>query len=103
MLESFLGWWRERQARERQMLLGGAAILLVALVWLLAFEPAWAGRQRLAEELPAQRAELARMASMIDEARALESVASAAPASGSVRASPETSLAAAGPANGRPT
>jgi len=100
MLESFLGWWRERQARERRILIGGAALLLVAFVWLFAFEPAWQGRQRLADELPAQRAELARMASMIDEARALESLAGAATTSGSVRASLEKSLAAAGLGNG---
>ncbi|MCO5118579.1 MAG: type II secretion system protein M [Burkholderiaceae bacterium] len=100
MLESFLGWWRERQPRERRILAAGTAILLVALVWLLAFEPAWLGRQRLAEELPVQRAALARMASMIEEARALESVAGVAPASGSVRASLEKSLAAAGLDNG---
>ena len=72
MLEAFLGWWRERAPRERRILLAGAGILLVALVWLVAFEPAWVGRQRLAEQLPVQRAELARMASMIEEARALE-------------------------------
>ncbi len=100
MLETFLGWWRERPPRERRILVGGAAVLLVALVWLLAFEPAWVGRQRLAQELPAQRAELARMASMLDEARALESVAGAGPVSGSVRASLEKSLAAAGLAGG---
>lgn len=100
MLESFLGWWRERQTRERRILVGGGVVLLLAVVWLLVFEPAWSGRQRLAEELPAQRAELARMASMIDEARALESVAGATPPSGSVRASLEKSLAAAGLGNG---
>ncbi|MFA7506505.1 MAG: type II secretion system protein M [Burkholderiaceae bacterium] len=100
MLESLLGWWRERALRERRILVGGASILLVAIVWLFAFEPAWIGRQRLAQELPQQRAELARLASMIDEARALESVAGVAPASGSVRASLEKSLAAAGLASG---
>ncbi len=100
MLESFLGWWRERPTRERRILAGGAGVLLVALVWLLAFEPAWLGRQKLAEELPVQRAELARMASMIEEARALESAAGVATAGGSVRASLEKSLAAAGIGNG---
>jgi general secretion pathway protein M len=100
MIEAFLGWWRERAPRERRILAAGAGILLVALVWLVAFEPAWVGRQRLAEELPMQRAELARMASMIEEARALESAAGATSAVGSVRASLEKSLAAAGLAEG---
>ena len=72
----------------------------MALVWLVAFEPAWAGRQRLAEELPTQRAELARMASMMEEARALEATTRTASTGGSVRASLEKSLAAAGLAEG---
>ena len=100
MLETFLGWWRERAPRERRILVAGAAVLLVALVWLVAFEPAWAGRQRLAEELPTQRAELARMASMMEEARALEATTRTASTGGSVRASLEKSLAAAGLAEG---
>ncbi len=100
MLEAFLGWWRERAPRERRILLAGAGILLVALVWLVAFEPAWVGRQRLAEQLPVQRAELARMASMIEEARALEATTGVASTGGSVRSSLEKSLAAAGLSDG---
>jgi general secretion pathway protein M len=100
MLENVLNWWRERAVRERRILVAGALVLVVALLWLLAFEPAWEGRKRLAGELPEQRAKVARMASMIDEARSLEQAAGVAPAGGSVRSAIEKSLAAAGLAGG---
>ena len=47
-----------------------------------------------------QRAELARMASMIEEARALEATTGVASTGGSVRSSLEKSLAAAGLSDG---
>lgn len=96
MLESILGWWRERAPRERTILAAGLVVVLLAAVWQLAFEPAWKGRQRLAQDLPAQRADLARMAAMIDEARSLEALASTGQGAGSVRSALEKSLAAAG-------
>ena len=50
MIEKLLRWWSSLQIRERRMLGYGGAGVLVVLAYLLAFEPAWVGRQRLQAE-----------------------------------------------------
>jgi general secretion pathway protein M len=78
LLERGVRWWASLQARERRLLGTGAAVVALALAYLIAFEPAYAGRQRLAKELPALRAQLAQMEGLAAEARRLSGQASQA-------------------------
>ncbi|MEZ5649020.1 MAG: type II secretion system protein M [Burkholderiaceae bacterium] len=91
--------WRQLAPRERRMIVGGAIVLLLAFVWFVLFEPAWQGRQRLRDELPELRSQLARMASLSDEARALSDVRNEAMSAAAVRAELQRALTAAGLAN----
>lgn len=75
LLERALRGWRELQARERRVLAGGGLLVLGALVWLLAIEPALDGRRRLAVELPVLRGQLAQMEGLAAEARQLAGAA----------------------------
>ena len=61
MLETLLQRWQLMTPRERRIVVAGAALLVAAAVWLLLFEPAWTGRQRLQSELPAMRSQLAQV------------------------------------------
>lgn len=76
LLDRGLRWWGGLQSRERRILGAGGTVLVLALVWLLAFEPAWNGRRKLAAELPALRGQLAKMEGLASEARRLSGQAS---------------------------
>lgn len=69
MLEPMLLKWNSLSGRDRRMLGLAAAFLILVSAWLLAFEPAWNGRQQLTRELPALRADLAQMDQLAAEAR----------------------------------
>lgn len=88
--------WQALAARERAMLIAAAAVVGLALVWALAFEPAWSGRQKLAAELPVLRAKLARVESLAGEAAQLSNVAGSTASAQQLRAQLERSLATAG-------
>lgn len=70
-IERAVQWWASLQARERRVLGLGGGLTALVLLYLLAFEPAWVGRQRLQAELPTLRAQLAQMESLAAEARQL--------------------------------
>lgn len=57
-LERMRAYLAGRSPRERLFLIAGGAILLLLLVWGLLYEPQRAAREKLAERLPAERAEL---------------------------------------------
>ncbi len=78
MLENGVRWWASLQSRERRVLGTGAVLLGLALVWLLAFEPAWVGRRTLQAELPKLRAQVAQMEGLAAEARRLSGQSSQA-------------------------
>ncbi len=78
LLENGVRWWAGLQSRERRVLGGGAVLLGLALVYLVALEPAWVGRQRLEAELPKLRAQVAQMEGLASEARRLSGQASQA-------------------------
>ncbi len=90
-------FWFERTAREKAMLASGAAIVLIALLYLLAIEPAVSGISRLERALPQARAQAARLDALLGEARSLRSRAQVATVSTQeARGALEKSLAAAG-------
>lgn len=71
LIERGVQWWAALQPRERRVLGLGGGLTALVVVYLLAFEPAWVGRQRLQAELPALRGQLAQMESLAAEARQL--------------------------------
>ena len=71
MLERLVQWWSALQTRERRMLASGGIVLALLLLYFVAFEPAYIGRQRLQTELPELRAQLAQMEALGTEARQL--------------------------------
>ena len=73
-------WWQGLARRERMLVAGAAVLVLAALVYLLAVEPAWKTRARLAAELPRLRAQAAEVEALAQEARQLAK-RGAAPAS----------------------
>ncbi|HMM50013.1 MAG TPA: type II secretion system protein GspM [Burkholderiaceae bacterium] len=96
MLEMLLQRWQMLTPRERQVLIAGAALLALALVWLVLFEPAWDARRRLQTELPTMRTQLARAEQLADEARRLGAVSGAADSPQAVKARLEQSIESAG-------
>ena len=97
MLELLLQRWASLSVRERRVLIVGGAVLLAALIWALAYEPAARGRERLQAERAIWQSNLARMESLTAQARQLGASASTEPQSLEVlRERLETSLAASG-------
>lgn len=82
--------------RERRIVTGGAAVLLVALAWLALFDPAWNGRQRVQDELPTLRAQLAQMEQLAGEARRLAAVPAGSDSPQAVKVQLEQSIESAG-------
>jgi general secretion pathway protein M len=75
--------WSAMSGRERAITLGAAAVLLVAFLFLVAFEPAWQGRSRLVRELPQLREQAAQLEQLGQEAKRLKAeVQNAVPAAG---------------------
>lgn len=68
MIETLLQRWRAMAPRERRMVGGGAAVLVLALIYLVLVEPAWKGRREIARDLPALRAQVAQMDALAAEA-----------------------------------
>lgn len=70
--DRFNAFWSARNPREQAILAGGSAVLVLALGYMLLWEPAAEGRQRLARSLPQMRADLAEMETLAQEARGLK-------------------------------
>lgn len=62
-------WWAGLASRERAVLAGGLAVLLMLLVWLLVWEPIADARAELRTEVAALSAELAWMEQVADQVR----------------------------------
>lgn len=96
-MDALKQFWIERAPRERAILGTGAAIVLVALVFLLLIEPAWTGIGRLERSLPQQRAQAAELDALLGEVKNLKSKPQVATVSSSeVRGAIEASLKRAG-------
>ncbi|WP_227458797.1 type II secretion system protein M [Cupriavidus pauculus] len=70
--ERFSAFWSARNPREQAILGGGTLILVLVFGYLVLWEPAASGRDRLMRNLPAQRADLAEMETLAQEARGLQ-------------------------------
>jgi len=78
------------------MVLAAATVILCALTWLVAFEPAWNGRTRLLSELPKSREQLARLNALAREARDLSAAPRSADSPQALRGAVESSVRQAG-------
>ena len=75
-------FWSAREPREKRLLTIGGAVLGVALVYSVFFDPAYDGRAQLREEVPQLRAQLAQMQAEAREAHDLSAAAAGVPPSG---------------------
>ena len=66
-------WWQQLNSRERALLTGGTALLVVLLLYVLLWEPFRASGQRLRQAVAEQRAELAWMRQSVQELQQLGS------------------------------
>ncbi|WP_114814328.1 type II secretion system protein GspM [Paraburkholderia kururiensis] len=90
-------WFEARAPRERVLLVAGGAVLLVAFVYAVLWEPAYEGRARVAASLPLLDAQLADVRAQMDEARRLRAAAAvSAPQGNALREALAASLAQAG-------
>lgn len=63
-------WWRNREARERHVLLGGAVVVALVLGWALVWHPLSVARDTAAARMQAGQQDLAFMKSAVAQMRA---------------------------------
>ena len=95
MIARLHAWWLGLARRERAMTAAAASFVLLALLYLIAIEPAWKARERLGAELPHLRAQAAEVNSLAQEARQLTSRGVAVESAATARVALEQSLARA--------
>lgn len=96
-MDGLLLFWSERSPREKSVLLLMAAIVIGAIVFLLAIEPAASGSGTLERTLPRSREQAAKLDSLLAEVKNLRARAQVATLSPQEsRAAVEKSLAGAG-------
>jgi general secretion pathway protein M len=88
-------WWLGLARRERVMTAAAGSFVLLALLYLIAIEPAWKARERLGAELPRLRAQAAEVNSLAQEARQLTSRGVAVESAATAKTALEQSLARA--------
>lgn len=89
-------FWTNLAPRERWLVAGGIAVVVLACAYLLLWEPAATGRARLAEELPLLREQAAQMTTLAREARTLGGQVPPPQQGEAQRATLESSLASHG-------
>uniref|UniRef100_UPI003D161774 type II secretion system protein GspM n=1 Tax=Imbroritus primus TaxID=3058603 RepID=UPI003D161774 len=89
-------FWTNLAPRERRLVAGAIAVVVLACAYLLLWEPATTGRARLAKELPALREQAAQMTTLAREARTLASHMPPPQQGEAQRAALESSLASHG-------
>jgi general secretion pathway protein M len=95
MIARLRTWWLGLARRERTMTAAAASFVLLALLYLVAVEPAWKARERLGAELPRLRAQVAEVNSLAQEARGLTSRGVAVESAATGKTALEQSLARA--------
>jgi len=88
-------WWLGLARRERAMTAAAGSLVLLALLYLIAIEPAWKARERLGAELPRLRAQAAEVNSLAQEAKGLTSRGVAVESAATAKTALEQSLARA--------
>jgi general secretion pathway protein M len=88
-------WWLGLARRERVMTAAAASLVILALLYLVALEPAWKTRQRLDAELPRLRAQAEEINALAQEAKRLTSRGVAVESAGAAKAALEQALAQA--------
>jgi general secretion pathway protein M len=68
-------FWDGRTQREKTLLMWGGLALGIAIVYLVLWAPAYEGRARLRDTLPAMQRQLAQMTAQANEARSLAGTA----------------------------
>ncbi|MEO5353539.1 MAG: type II secretion system protein M [Magnetococcus sp. XQGC-1] len=63
-LQEYARFWQQRDQRERRLLTGGAAVVVLALIYLICFDPAWSGRNRLQKQIPVLRQQVAEITAL---------------------------------------
>ena len=89
-------FWSSLAPREQRLVAGGIAVVLLAVAYLLLWEPAATGRARLTKELPQLREQAAQMTTLAREARTLAGQALPPHPGEAQRAALESSLASHG-------
>jgi len=72
-------YWIARTAQERTFLAVGAAVVALALLYLVLLEPALSGREQLRRALPELRQQAAQLETLAGQARAVAGQAASAP------------------------
>jgi general secretion pathway protein M len=85
-------FWSARNQRERVLLAIGIVVVVLGLLYVVAFSPAISGREQLARTLPQMRQQVAQMQAMASEANSLSANKSAAASTPMSRESLEASL-----------
>lgn len=96
MTEQLIQWWRTLALRERRLISAAAGVIVLALVYLLLFEPAWKGRQQAARDLPRLRTQLAQIDALGVEAARLAALPVSNDSPQAIRQALESSVDAAG-------
>jgi general secretion pathway protein M len=96
MIGRLHAWWIGLARRERAMTAAATAFAVLALLYLVAIEPAWKARQRLAAELPRLRAQAAEVQALAQEAAQLKGRGVAVESADAARTALEQSVARAG-------
>ena len=73
MIGRLRAWWLGLARRERVMTAAAASLVMLAVLYLVALEPAWKTRQRLDTDLPRLRAQAEEINALAQEARRLTS------------------------------
>jgi general secretion pathway protein M len=95
MIARLRTWWLGLGRRERAMTAAAASFVLLALLYLIAIEPAWKARERLGAELPRLRAQAAEVNSLAQEVKQLTSRGVAVESAATAKTALEQSLARA--------
>ena len=103
MIARLRAWWLGLDRRERAMTAAAGSFVLLALLYLIAIEPAWKARERLGAELPRLREQAAEVNSLAQEAKQLTSRGVAVESAAAARVALEQSLARANLAGARVT
>ena len=72
--QSFSEFWAMRDARERAMISAGAMAVVLGLIYLLLIAPALTGRERLNQNLPLLRQQVAQLQALSKEAAVLSAM-----------------------------